>query len=249
LIDPRLIGPGLIEPIAARGWPAAESEDLGGWRLYASSGQSGRINTCWALEPPGRDVDEAIAATEAWYQARALPPKFKIVQVGESALDLIGRLRRRGYVSNTPTLTMVGPLSGELDREATISAHTCSGFAHVFADPSFGHEADAAERLAALGRIPIPRGFALIRRGGSPAAVGACAVEGEWAGVMGMRTAPAFRRQGLARRLFRTLTAFAVSAGATRGYLQVDEDNASAIALYEAEGFESAYLYRYWARG
>jgi ribosomal protein S18 acetylase RimI-like enzyme len=141
---------------------------------------------------------------------------------------------------------MAGPLSGELDPEAAVTAHTCKGFARVFADPSFGHEADAAERLAALGRIPLPRGFALIRREGQPAAVGACAVEGEWAGIMGMRTSPAFRRQGLARRLFRTLMAFATSAGASRGYLQVDQDNVSAIALYEAEGFESGYLYRYW---
>jgi ribosomal protein S18 acetylase RimI-like enzyme len=65
---------------------------------------------------------------------------------------------------------------------------------------------------------------------------------------MGMRTAPAFRRRGLARRLFRTLAAFAQGAGASRGYLQVDDDNASAIALYRAEGFVPAYLYRYWSR-
>jgi ribosomal protein S18 acetylase RimI-like enzyme len=243
LIDPRV-----IEPISARGWPAAETAELGGWRLYASSGHSGRINTCWALDPLERDIDEAIGLVEAWYEARGLPPKFKIVQVGDAAFDLIGRLRRRGYVSDTPTLTMAGPLGGAVDPEATISGETCEGFAHVFADPSFGHEADARERLGALNRIPPPRGFALIRREGQPAAVGACAVEGEWAGIMGMRTAPAFRRQGLARRLFRTLAAFAASAGATRGYLQVDEDNASAIALYEAEGFESGYLYRYWSR-
>jgi GNAT superfamily N-acetyltransferase len=243
-----LIDPHVIEPISARGWPAAESAELGGWRLHASAGQSGRINTCWALDPPDRDVDAAIAAAEAWYAARGLPPKFKIVEADEASLDLIARLRRRGYVSDTPTLTMTGPLVGEFDPDATIATKTCDGFSRVFADPSFGHEADAAERLAALGRIPPPRGFALIRRGGEPAAVGACAVDGEWAGVMGMRTAPAFRRQGLARRLFRTLTAFAATAGAVRGYLQVDQDNASAIALYEAEGFESGYLYRYWGR-
>jgi N-acetylglutamate synthase len=79
--------------------------------------------------------------------------------------------------------------------------------------------------------------------------VGVCAIERDWAGIMGMRTAPAFRRRGLARRLFRTLTAFAAASGAAQGYLQVDEENASAIALYEAEGFTAKYRYRYWVKG
>lgn len=240
--------PRLIEPISARGWPAAETAMLGGWRLHASSGQSGRINTCWALEPADRPADEAIAVVEAWYLARGLRPMFKLIEGCGAPADLAERLAGRGYTSNTPTLTMTGPLSGAADPETVVLARTCDGFARVFADPSFGHEADARERLEALERIPPPRGFALIRRDGEPAAVGACAVEGEWAGFMGMRTAPAWRRQGLARRLFRALGAFAESAGARMGYLQVDENNASAIALYRAEGFEPAYLYRYWVR-
>jgi ribosomal protein S18 acetylase RimI-like enzyme len=249
--DPGLLSgdPHLIEPIAARGWPAAETEAMGGWRLHASAGHSGRINTCWTLGQLDRPVDDAIAAAEAWYAARGIAPRFKLVEGRGEPADLAERLARRGYTSNTPTLTMVGPLAGESDPDAKVSATTCSGFRRVFADPSFGHAEDARERLGALGRMPPPRGFALIRREGEPAAVGACAVEGEWAGFMGMRTAPAWRRQGLARRLFRSLVAFAESAGARKGYLQVDEDNASAIGLYRSEGFAPAYLYRYWAKG
>jgi hypothetical protein len=59
-----LIDPHVIEPIAARGWPAAHTDQLGGWRLHASEGQSGRINTCWTLEPPDRDLESAIEAAE-----------------------------------------------------------------------------------------------------------------------------------------------------------------------------------------
>ncbi len=243
MTDPRV-----LEPIAARGWPAAESAELGGWRLHASAGQSGRINTCWPLDAPDRDIDAAIAAAEAWYRARGFAPRFKIVEGCSHPPDLAERLAARGYAPRTPTLTMVGPLAGEVDPDATIAADPGEAFQRVFADPAFGADADAAERLAALARIPPPRGFALITVAGAPAAVGACAIERDWAGIMGMRTAPTFRRRGLARRIFRTLTAFAKASGARQGYLQVDEDNASAIALYEAEGFVSKYLYRYWVR-
>jgi N-acetylglutamate synthase len=238
----------LIEPIAARGWPAAIVENLGGWRLYASDGHSGRINTCWPMAEPGQPVDDAIAAAEAWYVQRGFAPRFKLIDGFSQPLDLAERLAARGYTSNTPTLTMLGPVSGELDPNASIASQPGVAFRQVFADPAFGHTADAEERLAALARMPAPRGYALITIDCVPAAVGACVVEGEWAGILGMRTAPAFRRQGLARRLFRSLTAYARAAGAKRAYLQVDEDNRSAIALYRAEGFEDAYLYRYWIK-
>ena len=243
MTDPRV-----LEPIAARGWPAAVSARLGGWRLHASAGQSGRINTCWPLDAPDRSVEEAIAAAEAWYASRGMTPRFKIVEGCSHPLDLAERLAARGYTPRTPTLTMVGPLAGALDPDATILDEPDVAFRQVFADPAFGHDADARERLEALARVPRPRAFALIRVDGAPAAVGVSAIEADWAGIMGMRTSPSFRRQGLARRIFRTLTAAAAKSGARRGYLQVEEGNASAIALYEAEDFASKYRYRYWMK-
>jgi ribosomal protein S18 acetylase RimI-like enzyme len=143
---------------------------------------------------------------------------------------------------------MTGPLAGARDPEVTLSAELGDDFTGVFADAAFGRTADAAERLAALARMPARRAFAVLRQGGRPAAVGACAVEGAWAGIIGMRTAPDFRRLGLARRLLRSLAAFARDAGAIRGYLQVEAPNAPAIALYEAEGFTRQYLYHYWRK-
>ena len=74
------------------------------------------------------------------------------------------------------------------------------------------------------------------------------AVEGDWAGIFGMRTTPEHRRKGLAWKIFTALTAKARASGAARGYLQVEAVNAGAIALYERAGFEEAYRYSYWAR-
>jgi N-acetylglutamate synthase len=237
--------PSVVEPISARGWPAAESADLGGWRLFASSGWTGRINTCWQFGPPDRALADAIEAVEAWYGARGLPPRFKVVE-GAASAELVARLTARGYRSYTPTLTMTGALAGEADPQIRVESGIADDFRRVFADPAFGGEGDAGERLEALARIPEPRGFALATADGAPAAVGVCTIEGEWAGVLGMRTLETYRRHGLGRRAFRALGAFALVAGARHGYLQVDADNVPAIALYESEGYRARYLYRYW---
>jgi len=240
--------PSVIEPIAARGWPAAEHAQLGGWRLYASRGCSGRINTCWQHGAPGRPPLEAVEAVEAWYAARAFPARFKIVETDPAAAGLIALLASRGYRSHTPTLTMTGPLRGEPDPQIRVDEEIGGDFACVFGNETFGDVLDASERLEALARIPKPRGFALAEVDGAAAAVGTVAIEGEWAGTLGMRTLPDFRRHGLGRRVFRALGAHALAAGARHGYLQVDADNARAIALYESEGYVSRYLYRYWER-
>ena len=240
--------PKVIEPIAARGWPASESVEMGGWRLYASRGCSGRINTCWQHGAPGRPTIEAIEAVEAWYAARGFPARFKIVEADPAGAALAELLVQRGYRSHTPTLTMSGPLRGEPEPQIRVEGEIGESFRRVFGDGAFGDGRDAGERLEALARIPKPRGYALAEIDGAAAAVGTCAIEGEWAGILGMRTLADFRRLGLGRRVFRALAAHAVAAGASRGYLQVDADNARAIALYESEGYAPAYLYRYWER-
>jgi ribosomal protein S18 acetylase RimI-like enzyme len=240
--------PSTLEPIAARAWRAAEEWRLGGWRLYASDGYSGRINACWPLEAPDRPLDEAIAAAEAWYEARRLKPVFKVVEEAAAPEGLTGRLAALGYAAHTETLMMTGAVRGSADPGVRIDDAVDEAFAKVFAAAGNPDPGDARERLDALGRIAPPRAFVRIDVAGAPAAIGACAVEGPWTGVFGMRTAAEHRRKGLARRVFGALMAFSSAAGATRAYLQVEAENAPAIALYREAGFDEAYRYLYWSR-
>jgi ribosomal protein S18 acetylase RimI-like enzyme len=244
-----LSGPEILalETISARAWPAARQTGLGGWRLHASAGFSGRINACWPLGEPGADLDDAIARVESWYESHALARLFKIVDAACVPARLPERLAALGYRPHTETIMMIGPTTGSHDAGAVMDDVVDADFAAVFAATALG-PGDARERLETLDRVPRPRAFARLDVAGLPAAIGACAAEDEWAGVFAMRTDPRHRRQGLARRILGSLMGFAAGAGATRAWLQVEAVNAGAIALYEAAGFSEAYRYRYWER-
>ena len=237
-----------LENVAARAWPAASIGRLGGWRLYASSGFSGRINACWPLEDPGLPVDEAIAAVEAWYAARGLPPLFKTVEAASLPSGLTARLAERGYRPRTETIMMTGAVRTlDAGMAPRILRDVDAAFAAVFSATA-SNPGDAQERLETLARIPAPRAFASLSVDGEAAAIGAYAVEGEHAGVFAMRTDPRFRRRGLARAILSGLLADAAASGARSAWLQVEANNAGAIALYAAAGFSDVYRYRYWTR-
>lgn len=207
-----------------------------------------RTNACWPLGAPDREIETAIDAAEAWFQARGLPPRFKLTDGATTPEDLPQRLSRRGYANCKETLVMIGPTLGRLDPEVTHSVAPDPSFEAVFTASAGGNLDDARERLETLARILAPARFARLVVGEHPAALGACAVEGEWVGVFGMRTTPEHRRKGLARRVLGVLLAESALLGARRAYLQVEASNGPAIALYERDRFRTAYAYRYWVR-
>lgn len=236
-----------LEDVSARAWPALHTARLGGWRLNASTGHTGRANTCWALEAPDRPVDEAFEAAEAWYAGHGLPPKFKTVDGATAPVDMPALLAARGYAPHTETSVMVGPVGGTNDG-VTLITEPDEGFLAVMFEALYRDAADAQERIETLRRIPQPMFFARADVDGQPAAIGACAVGSGWGGVSVMRTSPKHRRLGLATRIVSALLGAAEEAGATRSYLQVEAANVTAIGLYEKLGFREAYRYRYWGR-
>jgi GNAT superfamily N-acetyltransferase len=236
-----------LEDVSARAWPALQTARVGGWRLNASTGHTGRANTCWALEAPDRPLEEALAWVESWYAGYGLPTKFKTVDGAPHPAGVEDFLRTNGFAPNTETKVMVGPVGGANDGVLLEDAPG-EVFQSVLFETLYRDMADAQERLATLRRIAQSVRFARIEANGRAVAVGAVAVDGDWAGVSVMRTSPDFRRQGLAARIVSALLGFAQQQGATRSYLQVETRNETAVALYETLGFTTAYQYRYWAR-
>ena len=68
-----------------------------------------------------------------------------------------------------------------------------------------------------------------------------------WLGIFGMVTAAEHRGLGVGASVLAELLREGRRLGATGAYLQVEADNAPALALYAAAGFTPAYDYDYWA--
>ena len=247
--DERRAWIGALERASSRAWPPHEDEPLGGWRLRYGGARSRRINSvCTSRFEAGGDVRGAIEQAAAWYRERGLPPCFQIAEGAEPA-GLDGRLAARGYALLTPSTVMQAPAeaiataaTSDADAVPLVDAPTPEHVA-ALCDPVWPADV-RADRAALYARIPSPRRFALLHVDGEPAASGLCVVDGDLAGIFSMRTARAFRRRGLGARLLRALARFAQGAGATRLYLQV-EDDSPARSLYLRLGFEPVYGYHY----
>ncbi|MFC5959288.1 GNAT family N-acetyltransferase [Streptomyces pratens] len=82
--------------------------------------------------------------------------------------------------------------------------------------------------------------------GAAPAAIGRCVVDGRWAGFSAVEVDPALRRRGLASAVMAALARRALDEGASAAWLQVEEDNAAAHALYGRMGFAAHHSYHHY---
>jgi len=87
-----------------------------------------------------------------------------------------------------------------------------------------------------------------VRENGTTVAAGAGAFSHGWASVHGMRTDQACRGRGLAGRVLAGIAEVAARRGIDRVFLQVEDVNAPALALYRRAGFETAWSYDYWRK-
>lgn len=236
-----------IERVTLAAVAPLEIGELEGWLLPFDTGPIGRAKSAVALRhtalPP-----ELLARIEASYRARGLTPSFRLADVPDLE-PLRAALSERGFTPRTPTSVQLADVqrliagAGEprsVELHATPDSAWSEAFAGAGADP-----ADAAQRVAALAREPSTL-FASVRASGRVLSVGAASFGDDLVCVHAMRTDPSQRRRGLAQSILRRLAVEAGSKGMTRAVLQVECDNAAALALYRKLGFEPAWTYRYW---
>ncbi|MEU5874562.1 GNAT family N-acetyltransferase [Glycomyces sp. NPDC047369] len=228
------------ERLLAETWPATETETLGGWLLRAADGFTNRANSVLALtEPPG-GTDAAVAAVVDWYEARGLVPKVSMAGPVTRRLD--DELAARGWTYELETVVMAKALKEtRYDGEAVVG-HAPSAAFLAQTDRGVPH---AAPKVFGSGP---DRAYAEIRRGGVLAARGRGALAGDLMAVGSIGTAPDHRRRGLGMEIMAALESWGADAKAARAVLQVEADNAPAIAMYERLGYAERYRYGYRVR-
>ena len=239
-----------LEEAAFAAWPAAEVQDLDGWRLrFTGPGITRRGTSVWPGTARGsRSLDARIDAALAFYAERGAPARVQLTPVSEPR-GLDAALAARGWEEESA-------VSIQTAKAAAIPASTGPGISAEVSDTltddwfevagvrsRFGPAQSAYRGF--LARIGPRAGFALARIDGHPAAAALGVRTNAWVGIFSMFTVPEYRNKGLGRAVLAALAEWANQQGAPRLYLQVERDNPHALALYANAGFTERYGYHY----
>jgi ribosomal protein S18 acetylase RimI-like enzyme len=222
-----------------------------GWLLLLSPGRAKRARSVNPHVGSTLPLDEKIRHCEALYERHGLPMLFRITPFAQPpALD--AALGTRGYVAFDRTLVQTASLDRPPDLVGNADIELSSPLPDAFVE-AVGEmrESPLAQRQAHLERLaqsPLDIRPVLARIDGRPVAAGLVSVEGGIAGLFDIVTTPNARGIGIGTRVTAALIAKAWERGVRRLFLQVDETNAPALAVYRKFGFATRYTYHYRAR-
>jgi ribosomal protein S18 acetylase RimI-like enzyme len=237
---------GELARVAARAWQPIEHERLGEWELRAASGFTRRANSVLPLGDPGLPLDEALEAVRGWYAARGLPAYLQTATGAEGTQELLcAELEGRGWTREVTAGLWIGALAPLADPPApdvVLSRHADEAWLGRYQRKGLSEVA-----LKVLGSGPSVW-FASVpgAEGDAPAAIGRCVVDGRWAGFAAVEVDPAQRRRGLATTVMAALARQALDEGASAAWLQVEDDNEAARALYTGLGFAPHHAYHHY---
>jgi GNAT superfamily N-acetyltransferase len=237
-----------LERAAAWGWRAPEEERLGEWLLRAAEGFTGRANSALAIGDPGGPLPEAVDAVCAWYAARGLPAMIAVPYPAgrpeDSELDRL--LESRDWTVRSGAATVMTAEPGRV-----VTPEGVSGV-EIMAEPGddwlalYHYRGQELPPIARRLLLSAPwQAFGRVRLGERTVAIGRVAGNREWAGLTAIEVDPALRRRGLGAAVSAALAAAAAERGVRGVYLQVEDGNAAARALYHRVGFTDHHGYHY----
>ncbi|MEU8408830.1 GNAT family N-acetyltransferase [Micromonospora sp. NPDC048842] len=240
-----------LERAADEAWPAPIRGRLGDWLLRSAEGWTGRANSALPIGDPDRPLAAAVDAVERWYAELGQPALINTPL--PLAAPVGAELDSRGWGTRPPTLVQTAPLpllastpaTGQADGWASAVVELTTAPSDEWLAIAAGRKGglpDAARHvLTAVDQVR----FAHVYADKALVAVGRGTVtgQGRWLGLSLIEVVPAARRQGLASRVIHELVSWGASSGATHAFLQVEQRNAAAVALYQRLGLVTHHTY------
>jgi ribosomal protein S18 acetylase RimI-like enzyme len=199
-------------------------------------------------------MPELVAEGEEFYRRRGVLPRF-LVSTASAPPSLSPYLLEQRYVSDAPTFVARATTADVIENTSdngwgaqVAERPNDAWFGYWSVESTRGRGADDAHICRQfLLSPPWPCVYVAIKEDEHVEAVGQVVVEGGWAGVQCMATAPVYRQRGGASAVLHRLAVEASAMGARRMYLAVMAVNTRARGLYERSGFEVAHEYRYFS--
>jgi GNAT superfamily N-acetyltransferase len=234
-----------LELAANDAWPAPVQARLGSWILRAADNWTGRANSALAVGDPDRPLEAAIDAVVDWYAQRGQPALINAPMPLAAPVNLA--LDERGWTARPLTLVQTAPLPTGLPERRDLPpvelADAPSDDWYTMVAEHKGTLPAAAMRV--LTGVPETVFAHVHDEAGGLVAVarGTVTGPGRWHGISLLQTVPDARRRGLAQHVLREMAHWARQRGSSRAYLQVEERNTAAVALYQRVGFNTHHTY------
>ena len=226
-----------LEKLSDLTWPALEIIEYGEWRLRISDGFSMRANSVLPIGEPPIDLASAVDEVTSIYRENNLKPTFSIPLPIFDELDRY--LEQRGWNIKIDANFLIRDI-GAIE----VSGHPQFSIEILDYPSKEWLEVNSDQPLEKI-MLRYPARYGAIKSGEEVIAVGRIATLGSWSIVTRLFVNPSFRGKGLAKALMNNLLSAAVSDGATKVALQVDNENGAALALYQSMGFTTHHKFVY----
>jgi ribosomal protein S18 acetylase RimI-like enzyme len=205
-----------------------------------------RLNSINSLDPgDGKDVAARLLRASQKFRAYGRPVTIRVTPL--TPTELTDHCDAEGWVRLGASLIMEAPMARLPLGEAVdqIPLQDIARFVDAAIDSGSLLHDNRAGLSEVIEAIEPARGLFVREHDGQTVASLVCVQEADLAGVFEVATNPAFRRRGHARSVLLSALKWAAARGARSAWLQVEEANHAALALYSSLGFRPVYGYHY----
>lgn len=238
-----------LENLCADAWPALVDEPLGGWRLRAAGGFTGRANSALAVGDPGLPIDAALERVRGFAAEHGIPTRLQTPMGSpwSAAAMREGWVLDGGHQAGPEVAVLVADLTHLAALPSTVAVELAPDATDDWWAITGPPESDAERHVLTAAARP---GFGVARAAdGTPTGAIRAAVVEDHLHLSRLATRPEARRQGVGTTLTAVAAAWGLEQGARWAVLQVNLQNEGARALYARLGCTEHHCYHYLGPG